>query len=143
MKTSMTYSIRFGAVVVTGVLLFSFSSVALGGSCKFEKNIDLTLDLADSQTLSIYAAAGELDVSGVSGSDQAVIKGKVCASKEEWLEDSNITRMVASKRPLKSIYPAVTKAGPGPATIMSGWTCVSRYQTTCPLMSRIAAVICS
>jgi len=90
MKTSMTYSIRFGAVVVTGVLLFSFSSVALGGSCKFEKNIDLTLDLADSQTLSIYAAAGELDVSGVSGSDQAVIKGKVCASKEEWLEDSNI-----------------------------------------------------
>ena len=90
MKTSMTYPIRFWALVLTGLLLYQFSSEALSDSCKFEKDIDLTLDLSSSNRLSIYAVAGDLDVVGVSGSDQAVISGKVCASKEAWLEESRV-----------------------------------------------------
>jgi len=90
MKTSMTYPIRFWALVLTGLLLYQFSNEALADSCKFEKDIDLTLDLANSNTLSIYAVAGDLDVVGVSGSDQAVITGKACASKEAWLDESRV-----------------------------------------------------
>ena len=90
MKTSMTYPIRFWAFVLAGLLLYQFSGEALGDSCKFGKNIDLSLDLSNSNRLSIYAFAGDLDVVGVSGSDQAVISGKVCASKEAWLEESRV-----------------------------------------------------
>jgi DUF4097 and DUF4098 domain-containing protein YvlB len=90
MKTSMTYPIRFWALVLSGLLLYQFSSEALADSCKYGKDIDLTLDLSDSSTLSIYAVAGDLNVVGVSGSDQAVISGKACASKEAWLEESSV-----------------------------------------------------
>jgi DUF4097 and DUF4098 domain-containing protein YvlB len=87
----MTYPIRFWAVILSGLLLYQFSTEVLGDSCKYEKDIDLTLNLSDSDKLSIYAAAGDLDVVGVSGSDQAVIRGKVCASKEAWLEESSLS----------------------------------------------------
>lgn len=90
MKISMTYPIRFWTPLLIGFLLIQVSGAAMGGSCKFTKDIDLTLDLSDSNTLSILAAAGELDVAGVSGTDTAVISAKVCASKEEWLEDSQV-----------------------------------------------------
>lgn len=90
MKNSMTNPIRFRALALAGLLLYSFSSVAQAGSCKFEKNIDLTLDLSGSNMLSINAAAGDLKVKGVSGTDLAVISGRVCASKEAWLEESHV-----------------------------------------------------
>jgi len=59
-------------------------------NCKFEKNIDQTLDLASSEELVILAAAGDLEVSGVTGSQVATIKGRVCVSKEEWLDESRV-----------------------------------------------------
>lgn len=90
MRTSMTYPIRFWALVLASLLLYQFSNAVLADSCKYSKDIDLTLDLSDSSTLSVYAAAGDLDVIGKSGSDQAVISGKVCASKEAWLEESSV-----------------------------------------------------
>ena len=91
MKTSMTYPIRFRVLVLAGTMLYLFSSMAMGDSCKFEKNIDLTLDLSDSKSLSILAVAGDLDVSGAPGSDLAVIRGRVCASKEKWLDESLVS----------------------------------------------------
>lgn len=91
MRTSMTYPIRFWALILAGLLLYQFSSEINADSCKFTKNIDLTLDLSSSDTLAINAAAGDLNVTGVSGSDQAIINGKACASKEEWLEQSGVS----------------------------------------------------
>lgn len=58
--------------------------------CDYSKNIDQTLDLSNSEVLAVMAAAGDLRVRGVAGSSQAVIKGKVCASKEEWLDESHV-----------------------------------------------------
>ena len=86
----MTYPIRFWAVVLIILLAFQFTSEVSADWCKYEKDIDLTLDVADSQSLAITAAAGELEVIGVSGSDNAVISGKACVSKEDWLEGSKI-----------------------------------------------------
>jgi hypothetical protein len=58
--------------------------------CDFEKSIDQTLDLAGSEELFVLAGAGDLRITGVKGSDVAQIKGRVCASEEEWLEQSGL-----------------------------------------------------
>ncbi|MDH4019898.1 MAG: hypothetical protein OEU84_09895 [Xanthomonadales bacterium] len=90
MRTTMTFPIRFWGVLLCALLLYQFSTEALADSCKYEKNIDKTLDLTGSEILSIAATAGDLDIVGVDGANQAVIHGRVCASKESWLESSEI-----------------------------------------------------
>jgi hypothetical protein len=72
------------------VSLLLFSTGGLAEECRFEKNIDLRLDLSASEVLSVIARAGYLSITGKSGTDDAVIKGTVCVSKEEWLEESGI-----------------------------------------------------
>jgi len=90
MKTSMVLPIRFWAIVLACLLVFQFSSEAVADSCKYEKKIDMTLDLSNSELLTISAVAGDLEVSGVSGSDQASIRGRACVSKETWLDAANV-----------------------------------------------------
>jgi hypothetical protein len=58
--------------------------------CKYERDVDLTLDLADAERLTVRAAAGDLDVNGRSGLSEARVRGKVCASEEEWLDETRI-----------------------------------------------------
>jgi hypothetical protein len=58
--------------------------------CKFEREIDVTLDLTGSEQLAVLAAAGDLAISGHSGTTAARAKGRVCASEEEWLEAATI-----------------------------------------------------
>ena len=58
--------------------------------CKYERDLDLTLDVSDAERLTVRAAAGDLDVNGRSGLTEARIRGKVCASEEEWLEEARI-----------------------------------------------------
>lgn len=58
--------------------------------CKYSKEIDQTLDLANSEELVVIAVAGDLRVRGVSGSSKASIKGKVCASRQEWMDESRV-----------------------------------------------------
>jgi hypothetical protein len=93
----MAYPIRFWALLLTGLLLYQFSSEAVGDQCKFEKNIDLTIDLSTANELQISAAAGDLDIIGVAGSTEAAIKGKVCVSKEAWLEESGLSTITGKQ----------------------------------------------
>ena len=51
MKTSMVFPIRFWALVLASLLVYQFSSEAVADSCKFEKKIDMTLDLSNSELL--------------------------------------------------------------------------------------------
>ena len=90
MRTTMTFPIRFWAVLLTALLLYQFSAETMAESCKYEKNIDITLDLSNSEILTIAAAAGDLDIIGVAGAEKATIHGRVCVSKESWLESSEI-----------------------------------------------------
>ena len=90
MRTSMAYPIRFWAVLLICLVAYQFSTDVSADWCKYEKNIDLTLDVSASDLLAISAGAGDLEVTGVSGSDKAVIHGKACASKEKWLEESEV-----------------------------------------------------
>ena len=90
-RTAMTFSIRFWAITLAALLIFQFSTEISADNCKFEKIIDKTLDVSKSEILAISAAAGDLEVIGVSGIGPAVIHGRVCASKDSWLEQSDVT----------------------------------------------------
>lgn len=90
MRTSMTNTYRLWTPLLTGLLLFLLSADAFAGPCKYDRDFDLTLDVSSSEKLSILAAAGDLDVIGVSGLEAAVISGKLCASKEEWAQEASI-----------------------------------------------------
>jgi len=90
-KTAMTFSIKFWAFTLAALLIYQFSTEVSADNCKFEKNIDKTLNVSNSEILAISAAAGDLDIIGVSGTGQAVIHGRVCASKNSWLEQSDVT----------------------------------------------------
>ena len=91
MTRPMAFPIKFWAVLLICLLTYQFSTNVSADDCKYEKDIDLALDLSGTDTLAIAAGAGSLKVTGVSGSDEAVIQGKACASKEEWLDQSDIS----------------------------------------------------
>jgi hypothetical protein len=101
----MTYPIRFWAFLLVCLLIIQYSSNASAEWCKYEKDIDLTLDLSDSADLAIVAAAGELEIVGVSGTDKAIIRGKVCASREAWLKDSRVETTVGKQAQINVILP--------------------------------------
>lgn len=88
--TALTFPSRFWAIVQVAVLVCQFSSNAVADECKFEKKIEKTLDVSNSELLSITAAAGELDVVGVPGAYVAIIHGRLCASREAWLEQADV-----------------------------------------------------
>lgn len=90
MKKNMAFPIRFWSIILVSLLLYQFSTSAQAGDCKYEKEINLTLDLTNSEMLSINALAGELEIKGVKGSKKAEITGHVCVSKKDWLDDSRI-----------------------------------------------------
>lgn len=70
------------------LLLLPFSLYA--SDCEYSKDIGQTLDVSDSEELSVLAVAGDLRVRGIPGSQSAVIKGRVCSSKEAWLSESRV-----------------------------------------------------
>ena len=67
MRTSMTYPIRFWALVLSGLLLYQFSSEALADRCEFEKDIDLTLDLSTSDFRVLKAGSGGIKSRDIKG----------------------------------------------------------------------------
>ena len=56
--------------------------------CKYEKRIDRTLDLANASQLDINATAGDLRVTGDSHGAEAVIEAVICASEEDWADQT-------------------------------------------------------
>lgn len=89
-------------------LLFSLFllPVSLQASdCKYVKDIDQSLDLSSSQSLLVKAAAGDLRINGTPGSDKAVIRGRVCASNEEWLADSRVDAHAGAQAEIVVVLP--------------------------------------
>ena len=59
-------------------------------ACSYEKDIDVSLDLSGAEQLAIQAGAGDLRIRGLADTTEARVRGKVCASKEKWLEASEL-----------------------------------------------------
>lgn len=58
--------------------------------CEYERELDITLSVAGSERLAITAAAGDLEVTGHAGTSEARVRGKLCSSEEEWLDQAKI-----------------------------------------------------
>lgn len=65
MKRNTAFPIRFWGTLLVFLLLYQFSTSVHASDCKYEKKINLELDLSDSQTLTINALAGDLEIDGV------------------------------------------------------------------------------
>ena len=59
-------------------------------NCKHEQSLDQVLDLSGTDVLTVNAGAGDLRIRGASGSDQAFIRGKICASDEDLLSKARV-----------------------------------------------------
>lgn len=75
-------------LLILSICLFSTSLQAW--NCKYEKDIDQVLDLNGSEKLTILAGAGDLEIRGDDDRSEAVIRGKVCVSDEDWLDESRV-----------------------------------------------------
>lgn len=84
----MTKSLVFSLMLPCLTMLAA--SHAQAWSCKYEKDIDVTLDLSGSDLLEVVAGAGDLEIIGRPGTREARALGRVCASEAEWLDESEI-----------------------------------------------------
>jgi len=75
-------------LLIVCVCLFSTSLQAW--NCKYEKDINQELDLEGADRLTILAGAGDLEIEGDDDTSVATIRGKVCVSEEDWLDESQI-----------------------------------------------------
>jgi DUF4097 and DUF4098 domain-containing protein YvlB len=74
--------------LLLGACLISASVQAW--DCEYEKKIEQELSLSGSEELTVKAAAGDLEVTGVKGGSTASIRGRLCVSEEEWLDESGV-----------------------------------------------------
>jgi hypothetical protein len=75
-------------ILFLSICLFSTSLQAW--TCSYEKEIDQVLDLEGSEVLTILAGAGDLEIRGGDDRSEAVIRGRVCVSDEDWLAESRV-----------------------------------------------------
>lgn len=73
---------RFWGVLLVLLLIYQLSTAAAAGNCKFEKKINLDLDLSGSDSLIINALAGDLQIGGTKGSNEARIEGHLPAASQ-------------------------------------------------------------
>ncbi len=72
------------------LLALLMSTNLLAWNCAFEEEIEVTLELSNTQLLEVLAGAGDLEIRGQSGGTLAVATGRVCASRAEWLAEAEI-----------------------------------------------------
>jgi len=99
-------------LLCTGLL----STGLQASDCEYDKSIELTLDLAGSTELAVLAAAGDLEITGIEDSRSASIKGRVCVSKKEWLEQSRVETSGGKRAEIRVVLPDT-----------SGWSFGSSY----------------
>lgn len=88
------------------VLVLLSCASAQAWECKFERKLDQTLDVSNSDLLTIAAGAGDLVISGVAGTDEVRISGKVCASREDWLDESRVETSPGEQAHIGVILPS-------------------------------------
>lgn len=71
-------------------LLTLLAANAVAADCEFERKFDETLDLDGVTTLSIVAAAGDLEIRGAPGIASARVQATLCASTQELADQSEV-----------------------------------------------------
>ncbi|MEM1411698.1 MAG: DUF4097 family beta strand repeat-containing protein [Pseudomonadota bacterium] len=80
------------SAVLTGAVALALSTSlhAWGNSCEHKRELEERLDLSSSDSLSIVAAAGDLEIRGEDGAEAATVQATICASEEEWAEEADL-----------------------------------------------------
>lgn len=82
-------------------------------SCDNKRVIEESLDLSNTQLLQIQAGAGDLEITGVAGAQSAVVKATVCASKEEYAEESRLEIETGGTARIATVMPEINGSGWG------------------------------
>ena len=90
-------------LVFTTLLLFTLNANA--GNCKYDKQIEMQLDLDKASMLFITARAGELKIKGSDSASHAEIKAKACASEEDWLDQMDVEVLEGENSEINVIVP--------------------------------------
>jgi len=83
------------------------STRVLAWECEYERQFEETLSLSGSDVLFIVAGAGDLDIRGDSGGNEARVRGKVCASKEEWVNEATMKMTRGEQAEIAVVIPDV------------------------------------
>ena len=77
--------------VLFGLILAAVSTAALADhDCKFSAERNLDIDLAGLKALTLVLGSSDAQVEGVAGIKRIEVRGKACASEEEWLKDLTV-----------------------------------------------------
>lgn len=94
------------STILCGLAILAAQQASASG-CKFERHLDQTLELAGSDSLSVQAAAGELNIKGVKGTHAARIRGTICASRQEWADQSHVATQDGRQAEINVVLPEV------------------------------------
>ena len=95
-------------MVVLVLLLLLLIASDVQADCEFERLLDESLDVSGSQSLAIAAGAGDLEIAGVSGSDEVRIRGKICVSEEHWLDEARLEISSGDRAEINVVLPDVS-----------------------------------
>ena len=77
--------------ILSGLILATVSTAALADhDCKFSAERNLDIDPAGLKALTIVLGSSDAKVEGVAGIKRIEVRGKACASEEEWLKDLTV-----------------------------------------------------
>jgi DUF4097 and DUF4098 domain-containing protein YvlB len=79
--------------MLIGLVLFAASGAALAShDCKFSAERNLDIDPAGLKGLELVLGSSDAHVNGVAGLKRIEVRGKACASEEEWLKDLTVNQ---------------------------------------------------
>ncbi|HSE13689.1 MAG TPA: DUF4097 family beta strand repeat-containing protein [Rudaea sp.] len=85
--------------ILAGLILAAASSAALAShDCKFSADRNLDIDPAGLKTLALVLGASDAHVEGVAGMKRIEVRGKACASDEQWLKDLTVDQERSADR---------------------------------------------
>jgi DUF4097 and DUF4098 domain-containing protein YvlB len=99
-----------GVVVMTkwvAILAVLVSAEAVAWGCKYESKLDQSLSVSGSESLAISVNAGDLEITGVAGSGEVAIRGTVCASNKEWLDEVRIETISGQRAEISVVSPDI------------------------------------
>lgn len=75
--------------------------------CEHQRLIEETLDVADAHELAVIAAAGDLRINGREDRSDVAVRATVCASKQEWVDESSIDLQTGEAAQVAVVIPEI------------------------------------
>jgi len=77
-------------IVLIALVIFCSPALVYGASCRYQKDIEFTIDAAAAQNLLVDVGAGELAIRGDANSNEILVSAQACASSRSKLDDLDL-----------------------------------------------------